>query len=144
MQLRLSPATVIATVALFFALGGSAIAVSDAVRPQARCQNGAVRGFVNVTGDPSKGIANFPSQFTSARALIPRGFNCAGAAPQVRRTVTGTFEVRFPGGTGTTAFASSAQGHATVELVGGVFKVVIYKPGQQDPPYDVPFSLVVV
>lgn len=143
MQPRITPATVIAALALFFALGGSAIAVSDAVRPQARCQNGAVRGFVTVTGDPTKGMPNFPTQFTSARGLMPRQFNCAGGAPQVRRTGTGTFEVRFPRGTSASGVASAPAGMATVELVNGVFKVVVYRPGQQDPPYDLPFTLVV-
>jgi len=44
--MRLSPSTVIAVAALFFALGGSAVAVTEAVKPQARCQPGAVRAFV--------------------------------------------------------------------------------------------------
>ena len=42
--MRVSPSTVLAALALFFALGGSAIAVQDAVRPQARCSPGAFAG----------------------------------------------------------------------------------------------------
>ena len=61
---------IFAGAALFFALGGSAIAVNDALRPQARCQPGAMRGFVTVNGDAAKGMANFPDQLTSARPLI--------------------------------------------------------------------------
>ena len=49
--MRLSPSTVIAVAALFFALGGSAVAVTEAVRPQARCQPAAVRGFVAENGE---------------------------------------------------------------------------------------------
>jgi hypothetical protein len=143
-RIRLSPSTVLAAGALFFALGGSALAVSEAVKPQARCSTGTVRGIVYVTGDPSKGIANFPSQFTSAKALIPRQFSCGAGAPQVRRLDKGTFEIRFPGNTATTALVSAAGGMGTVDLLNGVFKVVLFKPGQQDPPYDIPFSLVLV
>ena len=51
--MRITPTTVIALLALFFALGGSAVAVTEAVRPQARCAPGAVRGFIAVNGDPS-------------------------------------------------------------------------------------------
>ena len=51
--MRITPSTVIAALALFFALGGSAVAVRDAVRPQARCAPGAVRGYIVVNGDPA-------------------------------------------------------------------------------------------
>ena len=40
--MRVSPSLVIAGAALFLALGGSAVAVTEAVKPQARCQPGAV------------------------------------------------------------------------------------------------------
>jgi hypothetical protein len=39
---------------------------------------------------------------------------------------------------------SATQGHASVEFVGGLFKVTLYRPGQQDPPYDMPFTIVLV
>ena len=94
--MRVTPSTVLAAAALFFALGGSAIAVSEAVRPQARCQPGSVRGFVAVNGDPAKGIANIGDAFTSARPAVGVRFNCAGAAPQARRVNVGVYEVRFP------------------------------------------------
>ena len=80
--MRVSPSMVVAGAALFFALGGSAVAVTEAVKPQARCQPGAVRGFVAVNGDAAKGMANFPDQFTSAKPLVGTRFNCAGSAPQ--------------------------------------------------------------
>ena len=79
--MRITPTTVIALLALFFALGGSAVAVTEAVRPQARCANGAVRGFIAVNGDPTKGIANIGDQYTSAKPAVGVRFNCAGAAP---------------------------------------------------------------
>ena len=142
--MRVSPATILAGAALFFALGGSAVAVTEAVRPQPRCQPGAVRGYIAVTGDPTKGIANIGDTFTSARSVIGARFNCAGAAPQARRVNTGVYEVRFPGNTGPIAVASSAAAETTVAAVGGgVFRVNLWVPGRQDA-VDTPFSVVLV
>ena len=95
--MRVSPSTVLAGAALFFALGGSAVAVTEAVKPQARCQPGAVRGYIAVNGDPAKGIANLPDQFTSAKPEIGARFNCAGAAPQARRVNVGRLRGALPG-----------------------------------------------
>ena len=80
MRWKPSPTTVLAGAALFFALGGTAVAVSDAVRPQARCTTGAVRGIAGVTGDPTKGIGNLPGSFTGDKGLFSRRFNCSGGA----------------------------------------------------------------
>ena len=142
--MRLTPSTVLAALALFFALGGSAIAVQDAVRPQARCAPGAVRGYVVVNGDPAKGMANFPDQFTSAKPLIGARFNCAGAAPQARRVNAGVYEVRFPGNASQVAMASAGAAETTIGYVGnGVFRVSLWVPGRQDA-VDTPFSVVAV
>ena len=142
--MRVSPSTIIAAAALFFALGGSAVAVSEAVRPQARCQPGAVRGFIAVSGDPAKGMANFPDAFTSARPLLGARFNCAGAAPQARRVNVGVFEVRFPGTAAQVAAASAGAAETTVTAVGGgVFRVSLWVPGRQDA-IDTPFTVLVV
>ena len=116
--MRVSPSLVIAGAALFLALGGSAVAVTEAVKPQARCQPGAVRGFIAVNGDPAKGMANFPDQFTSAKPLIGARFNCAGGAPQARRVGAGVFEVRFPGNAAQVAAASAGGAETTVTAVG--------------------------
>ena len=140
--MRVSPSTVLAGAALFFALGGSAIAVDQAVRPQARCQPGAVRGYAAVNGDPAKGIANFPGQFTSAKSLFGARFNCAGAAPQARRVGTGVYEVRFPGNATQIATASAGAAETTIGFVGnGVFRVSLWVPGRQDA-VDTPFSVI--
>jgi hypothetical protein len=142
--MRVTPSTIIAGAALFFALGGSAVAVTEAVRPQARCQPGAVRGYIAVNGDPSKGIANIGDAFTSARPLVGARFNCAGAAPQARRVNTGVYEVRFPGNTGPIAVATSAGAETTVAAVGGsTFRISLWVPGRQDA-VDTPFSVVLV
>lgn len=142
--MRLSPSTAIALLALFFALGGSAIAVTEAVRPQARCAAGAVRGFIVVTGDPTKSIANLPDQFTSTRNLFGARFNCAGAVPQARRVGQGVYEVRFPGAAATAATASAGTAETTVgSLGGGVFRVSLWVPGRQDA-IDTPFVVILV
>jgi hypothetical protein len=140
--MRISPATVLAGAALFFALGGSAVAVSEAVKPQPRCQPGAVRGFIAVTGDPTKGIANLGDQFTSARPAIGARFNC-GAAPQARRVNVGVYEVRFPGNA-SQVVAVSANAETTVAPVGGgVFRISLWVAGRQDA-IDTPFTVLVV
>ena len=142
--MRVSPSTVLAGAALFFALGGSAIAVNEAVKPQARCQPGAVRGFVAVNGDAAKGIANLPDQFTSAKALFGARFNCAGAAPQARRVQAGVFEVRFPGNASQVATVSSGTAETTIGYVGnGVFRINLWVPGRQDA-VDTTFAVVAV
>jgi hypothetical protein len=142
--MRVSPTTILAGAALFFALGGSAVAVTEAVRPQARCQPGAVRGYLAVNGDPQKGIANLGDAFTSARSVLGARFNCAGAAPQARRVATGVYEVRFPGNAAQVAVASSGTAETTVAAVGGgVFRVSLWVPGRQDA-VDTPFAVTVV
>jgi hypothetical protein len=139
--MRVSPSTVLAALALFFALGGSAIAVQDAVRPQARCAPGAVRGFIVVNGDPAKGIANFPDQFTSANPEVGARFNCAGGAPQARRVATGVYEVRFPGNGAQVPMVSAPAAETTVGAVGpGTFRVGLWVPGRQDA-IDTPFAV---
>jgi hypothetical protein len=140
--MRVTPSTVLAALALFFALGGSAIAVRDAVRPQPRCAPGAVRGYIAVNGDPTKGIANLGDQFTSAKPAVGARFNCAGPAPQARRVDRGVFEVRFTGNASQVAMVSSAAAEATVGLVGpGVFRVMLWIPGRQDA-VDTAFAVV--
>jgi hypothetical protein len=143
MRLAPSPALVVAGAALFVALGGSALAVSQVAQP--RCANGAVRGIAAVTGIPSQGIANVPSQFLSNRALFARRFNCAGGATQVRRTNTGIYEVRFPGNGASTAVVSAPVGFAAgvSPAPGGAFQVALYVIGRNDPA-DVPFVVVAV
>jgi hypothetical protein len=143
MRLAPSPALVVAGIALFVALGGSAFAVSQAAQP--RCATGAVRGIAAVTGIPSQGIANVPSQFSSNRALFSRRFNCAGGATQVRRTNTGIYEVRFPGNGASTAVVSAPVGHAASvsPVPGGAFQIALYVAGRNDA-VDIPFVVVAV
>jgi hypothetical protein len=144
MRLRLSPATVLAGLALFFALGGTGLAVSNAVKPQPRCANGAVRAIAAVTGDPTKGIANIPDQFSSAKALFSRAFNCTGGVTEVRRISAGVYEVRFAGNGAQSAVVSAANALSWVQpLSGGVFRVGLHVPGRDDHA-EVPFVVVAV
>ena len=143
MRLRPSPALVVAGIALFVALGGSAFAVSQAAQP--RCAPGAVRGIAVVTGIPSQGIGNIPGQFSSNRAYFARRFNCGGGATQVRRANTGVYEVRFPGSGAWTAVVAAPVGFtAAVSVVpGGAFQIGLYVIGRNDPA-DVSFTIVAV
>ena len=148
-RLSISPATGIALLALFFALGGSAFAVGERIQSltvaQQRCAQGAVRGIATVTGDPNKGIANIPDQFTSSGVLFARKFNCTGKAIQVRRVATGTFEVRFVGNGAQSAVASGAGNTlAAVERVAdGAFRVALHPAGRDDFA-DFAFTIVAV
>jgi hypothetical protein len=148
-RLPLSPGTVIGLLALFFALGGSALALGEHVQgvsvAQKRCANGAVRGIAVVTGISSQGIANLPGNFTGAGAYFGRKFNCTGRAVQARRVETGVFEVRFVGTSGASAVASATgDANANVEpLPGGAFRVIMHPAGRDDR-VDLPFTIVVV
>lgn len=137
-RLSITPGTAIALVTLFFALGGSAFAVGERVQSpsvaQQRCTNGAVRGIAAVTGDPSKGIANIPDQFSSASALFSRKFNCTGKAVQVRRTDIGVYEVQFVGNAAPSVVANGiGLFSASVEPIGaGTFRVRVQNVGRAD------------
>jgi len=142
--MRVSPSTVIASLALFLALGGSAVAVNEAVKPQARCKPGAVRGFIAVNGDPVQGIANLGDQFTSAKPAVGARFNCAGPAPQARRVDRGVYQVRFPNNATQVAAVSSGAAETTVGYVGpGTFQITLWVPGRQDA-VDTPFAVIAV
>ena len=131
-RIPLSPGTLIGLMALFFALGGSALALGEHVQgpsvAQQRCANGAVRGIAVVTGIPSQGIANLPGSFTGAGKYFGR-----------------KFEVRFVGIAGASAVASATgDASANVEPIpGNVFRVVMHPAGRDDK-LDLPFTVVVV
>ena len=148
-RLTITPATAIALLALFFALGGSAFAVGERVQAstvaQQRCANGAVRGVAVVTGNPSAGIANVPDQFTAAGNLFSRKFNCTRKAVQVRRTAIGTFEVRFVGNAAASGVGTGiGDAYANVESLGSsTFRVRVHPAGRDDFA-DMGFTIVVV
>ena len=143
---RIRPATVLALLALFFAMGGSALALSKKAVPQAACAQGAVRGLAEVTGQPSQGPANIPDHFTSNSAsYLGRHFNCGGKAIQVKRTDRGVYDVLFTGNPGAQSAVASAGGPdpagATVaRQPDGSFQVTI---GSHSTPEDESFTIVV-
>jgi hypothetical protein len=148
-RLRISPATAIALVALFFALGGSAFAVgerleSESAHAQRACGNGNVKGVAYVTGGPS-GAANIPGNFSGARRFFASRFNCTGRAVQVRRTGIGTYEVRFVGNGAAAAVAGGPVGvQASADRIApGVFRVAVYPAGRADGN-DYPFVIALV
>jgi hypothetical protein len=89
MRQRVTPALVVACAALFVALGGTADAVIEQVRPQPRCSAGAVRGAAYVDAS-----LTFPDAFTTTG--VRSRFNCARGGVQARRVGFGVYEVRFP------------------------------------------------
>jgi hypothetical protein len=144
-RFRPSPSTAIALLALFFALGGSAFAVTAAVAPQARCADGAVRAVAVVTGEPNKGMANLPDAFTPNPAAFAKKFNCSGGAVHVRRLNVGIYEVRFVGNAAGAAVVSAAASKsfgAVQALGGGTFRVGVYPSTADQAAVDAPFVLV--
>ena len=150
-----SPALVIALGALFFALGGSAFAIGQAVRPQARCQEGAVRGIALVTGQPTTGIANVPDAFTSDKSYFAYRWNCTGGPVAVRRvpSTEGVYEVRFGSGKSPVAVGATVGGPggavSVTPLGPGLFRVDVFGskrgtggPNEFAPRSDLQFSLV--
>jgi hypothetical protein len=138
-RLRPTPSTVLAGLALFFALGGTALAVSHAIKPQARCANGAVRGLAVVTGESGKGIANLPDQFSSSGTLFLKQFNCTGGATSVRRLGIGMYDVQFAGNPTVSAVVSASGATSYLQVIApGTFRVGLNVPGRDDKA-EVPF-----
>ena len=124
----------------FFALGGTALAVSDAVRPQARCTTGAVRAIAGVTGDPARGIGNLPDRFTSnkgrllAQVQLHRWRN--PGATSLPGRVRGALRRQRRAG----RLVAGGSTCGTVHLRTAVHRGP-YRPGDQHPPFDAPFVL---
>ncbi len=100
---QLTASLVMSTVALFFALGGSAFAIRGAAtKPAPRCPVGAARAIAYVTGDVRQGIANLPNNWSSEGSLFGYRWTCNGGAIQVRKAVEagGGFDISFPGNPG--------------------------------------------
>jgi hypothetical protein len=147
---RPSPALIVASLALFVALGGSAVAVTDAASPyQRRCAQGAVRAIVFVTGNAREGISNVPDRFTSDAQFFGHRWSCTGGAGaiSVRRANAGIYDVRIPGNPATMAIASGRTNQAVAasaeRLADGTFRVHL-GGGSPSGPFtgkDVPFAL---
>jgi hypothetical protein len=134
---RLSPALVVASLALFLAAGGSGWALArKAAAPQPRCAAGAVRGIAVVTGD-LKGIENLPADYSSAAGLFGYRFNCSGRAVQIRKAPSvNAVDVRFVGNSSKVAVASALGADPAGVSIGvqpdGSFRVAL--AGRSDQP----------
>lgn len=129
---RPSPALAVAVLALFLALGGSALAVGKAgPRPVVRCGNGSVKGFAAVNLDFFAGA--FPTSFSGDARVFAARYSCSGASPQARSLGNGTYEVRFPGVPAKSAVVSafSQRGATATWWPGsaGSFRVQLLTPG---------------
>jgi len=148
-RFRVTPTFFLALLALFFALGGSAFALGQrSALPQARCAQGAIRGVLEVTGQPSKGMAGLPGDFTAGRSYFGRVFNCVGGPVLARRLSRGVYQVRFVANPGTSAVVSGMTGDPeTGGAVGadirrnadGIFTITL---GDHTQLTDVPFTVV--
>ena len=148
-HVRISPAWVIASLALFFALGGSAYALGEKASPQPSCAQGAVRGIAVVAGLPSKGIGNLPDTYTANPAVFQRRFNCGGGPIQVRRLSAGVYDVRFAGNRAESAIATAMSTDGASAAVApqpdGSFEVSISGPAPKSAifvPEDANFAIV--
>src|SRR4051795_5694890 len=90
---RITPSLVVAGLALFVALGGSAFAVGTRTA-KLGCAAGAAKAYV--TFDAEHFTGSFPQSFSSDPKLFARRYTCNGRTPQARGTSDG-MEIRFPG-----------------------------------------------
>jgi hypothetical protein len=125
---RVAVPLVLSLAALFFALGGAALATGGA-STKSRCAVGSVRGIAFVTGG-SKGIENVPDTYTSAGAQFGYRYNCAGKAVQVKHAASlPAFDVRFPGNPAAFAVVSAVGTTATMSSVqrqpDGAFRIFL-------------------
>jgi hypothetical protein len=82
----------------------------QADRFQFRCQDGSVRGFAIVNGDPT-----FPATFTNEGARIPVAFNCAQTGVEARRVDVGSYRVRFAGNAAPRVAVANAYGSGSLD-----------------------------
>jgi hypothetical protein len=140
MRRRLSPSLVVSMLALFVALGGSAIAI-DKAAPVTRCGNGSLKAYASLNLDQFAGA--FPTAFASNADLFQRRWSCAGRGAEVRLAGDGAYEVRFPGIQATAATvtinSTAHPGFATYAIVNGVFR--IYTRNADGTPLGIGFTI---
>jgi hypothetical protein len=114
-RVHVSPSFVVAALALFFALGGSAAALR-ASSAKTKCPAGSVKAIAIVTGNPAEGIENLPVGFSGAGNLFSYRWSCSGAPGtiQIRKSTRETgasgyrgFDIRFAGNPGKAVVANA-------------------------------------
>ena len=119
-----TPPMAVAMLALFVALGGSALAVSSA-RPVTVCGNGSVKAYAAVDTDRYSGA--FPGQFSSAAQNFAARWQCNGRSPEVRDAGADAFQIRFPGlnvrSAVATGYTSRTRGSVNIKVTDGIVNV---------------------
>ena len=118
--------------ALFFALGGSALATRSGAKAAKPCPNGSVRGAVLVTGGKT-GIQNIGDKYTSSASVFGYRYSCAGKGVEVKHvTSLPAYDVRFPGNPAKTAIVSADGTTAAMTSVerqpDGAFRIFLVVP----------------
>jgi hypothetical protein len=140
--MRLTPSLVVAMLALFVALGGSALAVHT--RTLGSCGNGSVKAFAALNFDSISGA--FPQGYTSQRRFFVARYSCTGRAAQLRHSGAGIWDIRFPGiaprAATVSILSANSHGAASWSVLGdGAFRV--YTLDADGTPHDHGFTIAV-
>jgi hypothetical protein len=139
---RITPSLVVAAVALFVALGGSAFAVGTKTA-KLGCAAGAAKAYVMFDADHFTG--SFPQSFSSDPRLFARHYTCNGRTPEARGTANG-IEIRLPGvpaGAPVISVLASTGGFASVTVeTDGTYRVQTWDPNGN--PTGRGFTLVIL
>lgn len=101
-----TPALVISLVALFFALGGTALAVGAKSAPQPRCAQGAVRGIA--VFDKGGDFTALTNSWSGGGTVLSYAWNCDGGHVLIRKdTEHNGVDVQFAGNPATVAIVQS-------------------------------------
>ena len=80
--------------ALFVALGGTALAVHAKAKPVVVCGNGSVKAIAAVNLDSFAG--SFPISYSNDPSLFAARWSCNGKAAEIRQVSNGVYDIRFP------------------------------------------------
>lgn len=94
---------------------------------QQKCQTGAIKAIVVVTGNNKAGIGGIPDQYTSDASLFGVRWSCsAKTSYQVRRVDRGVYDLKLNGNPTGTALVNSfgdARGVGVIRQPDGAFRV---------------------
>jgi hypothetical protein len=107
MHRKLSPAVCISVAALFFSLGGTALAVGSKSTPQPRCATGAVRGIAQING--SFDLSSLTNNLQETPQAFSYQWNCTGGKVYIRKNDNG-IDVQFIGNPASIATVSGIDG----------------------------------
>ena len=93
-RVKLNPALCISVVALFFALGGTSLALSSKIIPQQRCATGAVRGIAQINS--SFDLSSLTTNLMDTPQAFSYKWSCTGGGVYIRKNGNG-IDVQFVG-----------------------------------------------